>query len=113
MKREPHDRVLLDLLGEVIGVLELDEFLRVLLEAMLRAIPSKWSSLNEVGPEGVSALVTPHLDSEWFEKFAELAHENPLYQQWVRTRDGRSYRFADVTSREELETTRLYREVYA
>src|SRR4051794_5530450 len=100
--------VLLDLVGEVLGLLDMDELQAGLLDALLRAIPSKWASLNEVGPAGVNALVTPHLDEEWYGKFEELVHENPLYAYWLRTRDGRAYRFCDVTTREELEATRLY-----
>jgi DNA-binding NarL/FixJ family response regulator len=84
----------------------------VLLRALLRVLPSKWASLNDVGPGWVRAVVEPHLDEVWFDRFAELAHENPLYQRWMRTRDGRAYRFSDVTTREALESTRLYREVY-
>ena len=34
----------------------------------------------------------------WFGRYAGLAHENPLYQRWLRTRDGRAYRFSDVTA---------------
>jgi DNA-binding CsgD family transcriptional regulator len=111
--RRSNDAVLLDLVGEVVGLLDLEELRHGLLEALLRAVPSKWSSLNEVGPDGVVALVKPHLDEKWFGRFAELVHENPIYQRWLHTRDGRAYRFCDVTTREELEATRLFREVYA
>jgi DNA-binding CsgD family transcriptional regulator len=107
------DQRLLELIGEVMGLTDLDELRPGLLEALLRAVPSKWASLNEVGPERVAALVTPHLDEIWFERFAELAHENPIYQHWVATRDGRATRFRDVCTREALESTRLYREIYS
>jgi DNA-binding NarL/FixJ family response regulator len=110
-RRNP-DSVLLELMGEVIGLLELPELMDGVLDALLRAMPAKWASLNEVGPDGVVALVKPELDEKWFARFAELAHENPIYQRWMETRDGRAYRFCDVTTREELEATRLYREVY-
>jgi DNA-binding CsgD family transcriptional regulator len=105
--------VLLDLLGEIVGVLDLHEFRETLVSAMLRAMPAKWASLNEVGPDSVTALVVPDLDQVWYDRFAEYAHENPLLQRFTRTRDGRAYRFSDVTTRAELESTRLYREVYA
>ncbi len=111
--RTNHDAVLLELVGDVMGVLDLEDLRPALLHALLAAIPSKWASLNDVGPDGVAALVEPPLDAKWFGLFAELAHENPLYQRWQRTRDGRAYRFSDVTTRAELEATRLYREVYA
>jgi DNA-binding NarL/FixJ family response regulator len=107
------DAVLLELVGEVVGLLDLDELRHGMLGALLRAVPAKWASLNEVGPDRVVALVEPHLDDEWIERFAELAHENPLYQRITHTQDGRAYRFSDVTTRERLESTRLYREVYA
>jgi DNA-binding NarL/FixJ family response regulator len=110
-RRNP-DAILLELMGEVIGLLDLEELMRGMLDALLRAIPSKWASLNEVGPDGVVALVEPELEPKWFPLFAELAHENPIYQRWMRTRDGRAYRFSDVATREELEATRLHKEVY-
>jgi DNA-binding NarL/FixJ family response regulator len=106
------DSDLLELLGEVLGLLDLSELQVGMLDALARAIPVRWASLNDIGPAGVEALVIPHLDESWTARFAELAHENPLYQRWLQTRDGRAYRFCDVTTREELEATRLYREVY-
>lgn len=106
------DEVILDLVGEVMGLLHLDELRRGLLRALLAAVPAKWASLNEVGPQRVVSLVEPHLDEVWFDRFAELAHENPLYRYWARTQDGRAFRFRDVCTREELESTRLFREVY-
>jgi DNA-binding CsgD family transcriptional regulator len=110
-RRADDDVVLLELVSEVVGLLDLDEFRQGVLEALLRAVPAKYASLNEVGPDGVTALSVPPLD-DWVERFAALAHENPLYQRWVRTRDGRAYRFSDVISREELTATSLYREIY-
>jgi DNA-binding CsgD family transcriptional regulator len=110
--RANDDAILLDLVGEVLGLLDLEDLQRGMLEALMQAIPSRWASLNDIGPAGVQALVVPHLDESWTSRFAELAHENPLYQRWLRTRDGRAYRFCDVTTREALEATRLYREVY-
>ena len=95
------------------GLLDLEELRPGVLAALVRTIPARWASLNEIGPDGVVAVAAPNIDEHWFDLFAELGHENPLYQQWVRTQDGRAYRFSDVTSREELEATRLYQEVYA
>jgi DNA-binding CsgD family transcriptional regulator len=113
MPRAPDDRELLELVGEVMGLQDVEEFRSGLLHALLRVVPAKWSSLNEVGPGGVFALVHPPLDQEWFVRFAELAHENVLYRRYVRTRDGRAYRFSDVATREEIEATQLHRDVYA
>jgi DNA-binding CsgD family transcriptional regulator len=112
MRRPYDDGALLDLVGEVIGLIEIDELRAGIMRAFLAAMPLRWASLNEVGPAGVTALVEPHLDEVWFARFAELAHENPLLQYWQSTHDGRAYRFSDVTTREELEATRLYQEIY-
>lgn len=95
------------------GLLDVVEFRWGLLRALLRAVPAKWASLNEMTPDRVvAAIAEPHIDQEWFDRFDELGHENPLYQRHVRTGDGRAYRFSDVTTREELEATQLFREVY-
>jgi DNA-binding CsgD family transcriptional regulator len=106
------DRRLVELVAEVMGLLDMAEFRQGLLVALARAFPCKWASLNEVGPDRVVAVVHPHLDDVWFERFAALAHENPIYQHWVRTRDGRAYRFCDVATRAEVEATELYQTIY-
>ena len=106
------DGVLLELVGDVMGVLDIGEFRRGLLTSLQRAVPSDWVSINEVTPDRVFAITEPDLDQAWLDLFTELAHENPLYQRYLHTGDGRSYRFSDVTTREELEATELYRRFY-
>ena len=94
------------------GLLDLEELRSGVLQALVRAVPAKWISINEIGPDHVVAVAAPNLEERWLTLFGELGHENPLYQRWVKTRDGRAYRFSDVTDREQLEATRLYRELY-
>jgi DNA-binding NarL/FixJ family response regulator len=106
------DRALLDLVGEVMGLLDIDEFRRGLLLALKNVLPSKWASLNDMGPDWVVAIAEPRAEPQWFDKFAEVAHENPIYQHLVRTGDGQALRFSDVAAPGELEATRLYREFY-
>jgi DNA-binding CsgD family transcriptional regulator len=108
----PDDAALLDLVGEVMGLLDIDEFRRGLLLALLSAVPAKWASLNDVADDSVVAIAEPRIEPHWFEKFAEYAHENPLYQYYRDASDGSAVRFSDVISREELEATGLFREVY-
>jgi ATP/maltotriose-dependent transcriptional regulator MalT len=104
---------LLELIAQVVGLLDLEEFRAGVLRALQEAVPSKWVSLNEIAPEQVIAvLAMPPFSQEWVTRFAALAHENPLYQHHHRTGDGRAYRFSDVTSREQLEATRLFQEFY-
>lgn len=113
MSRTLDDSALLELVGEIVGVLDLDELRPAMLTALRRVIPSEWTSLNEFGPERVVSIVEPELDPAWIDRFAELAHENPLVPYFQRTGDGRARRFSDVITRHELESTRLYREFYA
>jgi DNA-binding CsgD family transcriptional regulator len=110
--RSSDDAVLLDLVAEIMGCLELEELRYAMLEALLRAFPSRWASLNDVAPHAVVAIAVPTIEPRYFDRFGELAHENPIYQRWLRTGEGRPYRFSDVTTRAELEATRLYREIY-
>lgn len=108
------DALLLELVGEVMAMLDLDEFRLGLIEALLRTVPSKFASLNEVvGATPVAALAVPHLSEAWFKRFAEHGHENPILQHNIRTLDGRPYRFSDLCTREELEATQLYQRFYA
>jgi DNA-binding CsgD family transcriptional regulator len=46
------------------------------------------------------------------ELWVEHADENPLLRRYLRTLDGRAYRFSDVISVEQLHALPLYREVY-
>jgi DNA-binding CsgD family transcriptional regulator len=108
----PEDDPLLDLVGELVGLLDLEELRAGLLTALQRVAPSKYVSLNELGPDGVVVVMVPDVEARWFELFADLAHENPLYQRWLETKDARAYRFSDVTTPAALRATALYREVY-
>jgi DNA-binding CsgD family transcriptional regulator len=105
---------LLDLVGDIFGLLDLDELRDGLLNALPRAITTDYISLNEVGPTPteVVSVARPPLDERFHASFAELAHQNPLVQKFADSRDARARRFSDVVSREELEATRLYQEVY-
>ena len=109
------ERRLLDLVGEAYAVLELGAFRPALLEALRRAVPSDWASLNDIGPGPgeVLSLVEPPIPVELHVAFARHAHENPLLQHFQRTRDARAYRMSDVATHEQLHATALYREVYA
>ena len=108
------ERRLLDLVGEVYGLLELDAFRPALLEALRRCVPSDWGSFNDIGPEpgDVVSLVEPPLPVDVHVAFAKYAHENHLVQHFQRTRDARVRRMSDVCTREEFHATDLYRHVY-
>lgn len=105
---------LLELVGDVCGLLAIDELRHGLLDALHRALPSEYISLNDIGPgpREVVALIRPDASAELFDRWARLAHENPLLQHYLRTQDGRAMRFSDVCSREHLHGLALYREVY-
>jgi DNA-binding CsgD family transcriptional regulator len=105
----------LDLIGEVQGMLELDELIDGMLVAIQRNVPSDYVSLNDIGPdtERVISVVIPELPDHLYRSYGEHAFQNPLMLRYMETLDGRPYRFSDVTTTEELHTLDLYREVYA
>lgn len=112
-RRTYDDEALLALVGEVMALEDVAEFRVRFLRALMEVMPARYVSLNDVAADGVVAyLIEPAVDESWYEKFAQLGTQNPLYQYHARTGDGRAYRFSDVVTREELEATRLYREVY-
>src|SRR5471032_595262 len=51
------EAMLLELVGDVVGLLDLQELRRGMLAALARVLPSQYISLNEVGPAGVIATV--------------------------------------------------------
>jgi DNA-binding CsgD family transcriptional regulator len=105
---------LLDLVGDVVGVLDLHEFRSALLHAVRRTMPADWVSVNDLGPDPDSAyvLIDPPFPRESHDVFARLARENPLIARYDRTHDGRAYRFSDVVTPPELHALDLYREFY-
>jgi DNA-binding CsgD family transcriptional regulator len=106
---------LVDLIGEVVGLLELTEFRPGLLRALRSAVPCDWISLNDLGPEPdqTTVLIEPSFPPEAHALYARHAFENPLVARYQRTGDGRAYRFSDVATTQELHATALYREFYA
>jgi DNA-binding CsgD family transcriptional regulator len=109
-----HHERLLSLIGEVIGLLELDEFRPGLLRALRTAVPADWIALNDLGstPASTAVLIEPEFSPDEHETFARHADENPLLQRYRRTGDGRAYRFSDVTTPQQLQATGLYRNFY-
>ena len=108
------ERAALSLIGDVYGLLEIEEFRVGLLDALRGAVPSDWVSLNEVGPDPAQtfSIVEPPLGAASLEVWKRHAHENPLVAHTANTRDGRPLRFSDLISSEELHALALYRELY-
>jgi DNA-binding CsgD family transcriptional regulator len=108
------ERAALSLVGDVYGLLEIDEFRAGLLVALREALPSDWASLNELGPDPADtfSIVEPPLEARWHETWATYGLENPLVQRMTHTRDGRPLRFSDVASTAELHALGLYRNFY-
>lgn len=105
---------MLELVGDVGGLLELDAFRFGLLGAVRTAVPADWVSLNDVGddPSQTWGIVEPAMSPAEHETFARLAMENPLARRFAETQDGRPLRFSDVGTAAERRSTRLYREFY-
>ena len=109
------DKPLLELIGDICGLIDIDELHHGLLDALHRVLPSDYVSLNDVGPgpEDVVSIMQPDAPAESYRAWARHAHENPLLRFYLETLDGRAYRFSDVISSDELHSLALYREVYA
>ncbi len=109
------DARLLELIGDVCALLDLRELREGMLDALHRALPSDYISLNDIGPgpDEVVALMRPDASPDSFEAWVRYAHENPLLQHYRRTLEGRAMRFSDVCTPEHLHGLALYREVYA
>lgn len=105
---------LLQLVGDVQGLLDIDELRRELLVALPRLMAADWVSINDLhaDPHRTVVLIAPEFPMTEHEVFARFAHENPLVQRYQRTRDGRAYRFSDVTTVTRLSETALYRKFY-
>jgi DNA-binding CsgD family transcriptional regulator len=108
------ERRALAVVGEVIGLLDLDELCHGMIRALRQAVPAEWCSLNELPadlPHTVS-LAYPEIPAELHVAFAEYALQNPLVDYYLRTKVGRAVRFSDLITRRELHRLDLYREVY-
>jgi DNA-binding CsgD family transcriptional regulator len=104
----------LAIVGEVIGLLDLEELCAGMLRALREAVPAEWCGLNELPadlPRTIS-LAEPEIPAELHVAFARYALQNPLVEYYLRTMDGRAMRFSDLLTRRELHRLDLYREVY-
>lgn len=95
------ERTALGLVGDVYGLLEIDEFRTGLLSALREAVPSDWVSLNEVGstPEEIFSIVEPPLDPRWHQIWTQYGLQNPLVVRFAETRDGRASRLKRTRTR--------------
>lgn len=104
----------LTLVGNVVGMLELEDFRTGLLSALHDTVPSDWASFNEVSPdpELTFALAEPPIAANLHAAFGRYAHENPIIAYFQRTGSGSAARFSDICSTAQLHATNLYQQVY-
>jgi DNA-binding CsgD family transcriptional regulator len=108
------DKRVLSLVGDLVGLLDLDELSRGLLHALHQEMPADWSALNEVPadlPRTIS-ITDPPLPASAHTAFARYAAQNPIAAYFLRTRDGRATRISDLMTRRELHRLDIYRHVY-
>lgn len=101
-------------MGEVMGLLELDELVDHLPKALREAVPAEWCSINELPadlPHTIS-ITDPPVPRELHEIFARYAHQNPLVAHFTKSGTGAATRFSDLVTRRQLHELDLYREVY-
>jgi DNA-binding CsgD family transcriptional regulator len=114
-KGDDTEAKLLELVGDVCGLLDIDELRHGLLDALHRTLPSDFISLNDVGPGAreMVVLMTPESDVEHYEAWMRFGEQNPLLRYYQQTLHGRAMRFSDVCTTEELHALDLYKECYA
>ncbi|MBI5106181.1 MAG: helix-turn-helix transcriptional regulator [Solirubrobacterales bacterium] len=107
-------RAVLDLVGEVHHADDLDEFREALVGALPGLVPADYSAYNEVPLDGSPGLtlVRPDLPEAAHEAWERHGTQNPILRYYERTRDGRAYRFSDVTTRQQLVALDLYKSLY-
>jgi DNA-binding CsgD family transcriptional regulator len=107
-------RAVLDFVGEAYDAQDLAEFRSVLLPGVHRLVPSEYVAYNEIeqGRHAAMTITSPELPAWAQAAWAQHAEENPLLRRFLRTRDGRSRRFSDVSTSAELRRTKLYAELY-
>ena len=108
------DRRVLRLVGEVMGLLDVDELCQGLLLAMREAVPADWVAINEVPDRpGAISISDPPIPAGGHEAWARYGHQNPLADHFMHSRDGRPTRFSDLITRRELHRLEIYTEIYA
>jgi DNA-binding CsgD family transcriptional regulator/PAS domain-containing protein len=107
-------RAVLDFVGEAYDAEDRAEFRSVLLPGIHRLVASEYVSYNEVeqGSRAAVSIVSPELPDWAAAAWGRHAQENPLLQHYLRTRDGRSLRFSDVASLEQLRRTPIFEQLY-
>ncbi len=102
------------MIGDVQGLLDLDELADGLLGTLQRNFPSDFVSINDIGPDRdrVIAVISPPQPPELHRAFGEFAFQNPLMARYMRSLDGRAYRFSDVISVEDYHRLDLYQRLY-
>ncbi len=106
-------RAALDFVGEAHDAQDRDEFRAVLLPGYRRLVGCEWASYNELaGTTPLAAIVEPDLPGWAADAWARHAGENPLLQKFLRTRDGRAFRFSDVTTPAQLRQMPIFTHLY-
>jgi DNA-binding CsgD family transcriptional regulator len=108
------EQQVLDLVGELSGLLDLEEFCGGMLAMLRKVVPSDWSALNEVPVEVPNAvsITEPPVPAELHKEFARLAMQNPVAEYFHRSGEGRATRISDLITQTELHNRELYQRVY-
>ena len=109
------DSRVLRLVGEVMGLLTMDELCEGLLFGLQQALPADFYAINEVpgNVPGAISIAEPPIPESGHRAWARYGHQNPLAHHFMHSRDGRPTRFSDVISRRDLHRLEIYTEIYA
>jgi hypothetical protein len=108
--------VLLSCLHEIYAHHDLGDFASRVVAVLPDAIPSEWTSYNEVDAASQTLNVAmnpmPPNFSEFQHAFERHVPEHPIIGHHLRTRDGRALKISDFLTRREFHRLGLYNEFY-
>lgn len=109
------EKRVLSLIGELMALLDLDEFCAGLLRELREVVPADFSALNEVPGDRADAvlLTVPEVPAVIHQAFARYGTQNPIAGHFLRTGDGRAIRISDLATRRQLHELDIYRHIYA
>ena len=104
----------LNFLRELYVLRDLDGFIRHIITALPRLVPSDHTSFNEVNPRAGRnrPLSAPEIPPDLLRVFEHYMDEHPLIRHYKRTADGRALKISDFLSVEEFHRLSLYKEFF-
>ncbi len=108
------EKQVLELVGDIHGLLGVEEYREGLAHALHRTLPSRTVALIDVAQDGRAELgvAVPEVPAGIRGAFAECSATDPLLRFFRTTGDGRARRLSETASVRSLRALEVYRRVY-